>query len=84
MKSEKNAIALDIAAKYVAGNSVKRDDKALAQYLGVTVNALSAVRYGHRKIPPRWAPRLERLTNHELRAEDLCPDIDWLAVFGRD
>lgn len=50
---------------------------ALAAGLGLTKGAVSQWKEPDRKIPAEHCPAIERLTNGNVRCEDLRPDVDW-------
>lgn len=36
------------------------------------------------RIPPKYCPSVERLTDGAVRCEDLCPGVDWAYLRGTD
>lgn len=50
---------------------------ALATHLGVTKAAVGQWKLEGRKVPAEHCPVIERLTDGQVRCEDLRPDIDW-------
>lgn len=62
---------LDEATKII-GSQV-----ALAQQLGVTKAAVAQWKLDGRRVPAEHCPVIERLTDGQVRCEDLRPDIDW-------
>ena len=53
---------------------------ALAAALSVTKAAVSQWKDADRKVPAEHCPAIERLTNGEVRCEDLRPDIEWAVL----
>lgn len=49
----------------------------LADQLGVTKGAVSQWKLDGRRIPAEHCPAIERLTNGDVRCEELRPDVDW-------
>nr|WP_208623333.1 helix-turn-helix domain-containing protein [Ralstonia mannitolilytica] len=62
---------LDEATKII-GSQV-----ALAHQLGVTKAAVAQWKLEGRRVPAEHCPVIERLTDGQVRCEDLRPDIDW-------
>lgn len=50
---------------------------ALARELGLTAAAVSQWVAGIRPVPAEHCPRIERLTDGEVRCEELLPNVDW-------
>jgi hypothetical protein len=44
---------------------------------GITKGAVSQWKLPGRRVPADHCPTIERLTNGEVRCEDLRPDVDW-------
>lgn len=54
----------------------------MADELGVSYQTVNLWRKGERdgrpvQLPPKYAPVLDRLTNGQVRCEELCPGVDW-------
>jgi DNA-binding transcriptional regulator YdaS (Cro superfamily) len=54
----------------------------LARKLGVAPVLISQWRTGRRPVPAKHCPIIERITNRQVRCEDLCPDVDWGFIRG--
>ena len=50
---------------------------ALAAGLDLTKGAVSQWKDEGRKIPAEHCPTIEKMTNGQIRCEDLRPDVDW-------
>lgn len=64
----------------VAAARVLGSEAALARALGVKKAALYQWKQPGRSVPARYAPMIERLTG--VRAELLCPSVDWSVIRG--
>lgn len=51
--------------------------RALATALGVTKGAVWQWKDGDRQVPAEHCPGIERLTQGQVRCEELRPDVDW-------
>jgi DNA-binding transcriptional regulator YdaS (Cro superfamily) len=51
--------------------------KALANELKVTKGAIGQWKIPNRRVPAEHCPTIERLTNGQVRCENLRPDIEW-------
>jgi DNA-binding transcriptional regulator YdaS (Cro superfamily) len=66
---------IDKAIKVAGGKT------ALARKLGTYPQLVD--NWSRRKsIPAEYAPAIERITNGAIRAEDLCPGVDWAYIRG--
>ena len=54
----------------------------LAAALDVALSYLSQMASGHRPVPPAMCPEIERLTNGQVRCEELNDSVDWAAIRG--
>ena len=36
------------------------------------------------RVPPKYCPAIERLTDGAVRCEQVCPDVDWAYLRGTD
>lgn len=52
----------------------------LAAGLGIALSYLSQMASGHRPVPPSMCPTIERLTNEQVRCEELNDTVDWAAI----
>lgn len=52
----------------------------MARHLGVTPQAVSAWKKGERPFPADRCPDVERVTQGQVRCEDLRPDVDWAVL----
>ena len=79
---------IEIAMRYASVTSKFSKDKtglqALADFLGVSKSAVSAVKKGRRAIPSRWCPLIEKITHRKVMCEDLRPDIEWSILREKD
>ena len=51
--------------------------QAFADRAGTTLGYLNLLRYGKKRIGPEFALTLEKASNFELNAEQLCPNFPW-------
>lgn len=54
--------------------------RALAEPLGVTKGAVSQWKLPGRHIPAEHCPSIEKLTEGDVRCEQLRPDVEWAIV----
>jgi len=52
----------------------------LAEKLDVTKGAVGQWKLPGRRVPAEHCPAIERLTNGQVRCEQLRPDVDWQTV----
>ncbi len=60
--------------------SLRGSMQNLADEIGVTKGAVSQWKLDGRRIPAEHCPTIERLTNGEIKCEQLRPDVDWAVV----
>ncbi len=53
---------------------------ALARKLGVTRAAVEQWKDEGRRVPPKHCPEIEKLSNGEVRCEELNSEVDWQYV----
>jgi hypothetical protein len=51
--------------------------EGLGERLNVSKGAVSQWKLPGRRVPAEHCPVIERMTNGEVRCEDLRPDVDW-------
>lgn len=54
----------------------------LAGSLGISPAAVSQWAHGARRVPAERCLEIERLTNGQVRCEELRPDMDWSVLRG--
>lgn len=54
--------------------------QALAEKLDVTKGAVGQWKLPGRRVPAEHCPAIERLTDGQVRCEQLRPDVDWQTV----
>jgi DNA-binding transcriptional regulator YdaS (Cro superfamily) len=54
--------------------------QSLAAPLGVTKGAVSQWKMPGRRIPAEHCPTIEKLTDGDVRCEQLRPDVEWVVV----